>query len=129
MVTRSEHFPYNLPVYSSNDLISWKFENYVFQSRNSPTWVEEKKVGNDNRLIGVYAPEIRQINKDSFNVYFHGRLKDAEGFGLYAIGVATAATPTGPYVDLGKPLYAPDTSYVEFPNVVLEGMLFFLFRR
>jgi len=120
MVTRDEDFPYNIPIYSSKDLISWKFENFVFQTGTTPAWIAGQ-IG--TRPAGIFSPEIQQINKDSFGVYFHATQRDASavGYGLYAIGVATAATPTGPYVEIGKPVFQLETRHVQFPNIAFDG--------
>jgi len=94
-----------IATYTSSDLKSWKFENWAIGSDNFPVW------GLENNLFG---PKIYQFG-DNYNLYYYASKKNTTE---NAIGVATAPTPNGPYVDLGKPLWEEPGVSLFYPNIV-----------
>lgn len=77
-------------VWSSKNLVDWKNEGKVLDVANDLTWAN----------IEAWAPDVIERN-GSYYMYFC-----AKG----SIGVATARSPLGPFVDaLGKPLVAKGT--------------------
>jgi len=93
-----------IAAYTSSDLKSWKFENWAIDSTNFPVW------GSENNLWG---PKIYQFG-DNYNLYYYTFKKNTT---QNAIGVATAATPNGPYVDVGKPLWEEPGVGLYYPNI------------
>jgi len=98
-----------IPIYSSPDLETWKFETYVFTGKTYPTWVSS----NSRKL---FFPKIHYVN-GLYNVYYEGNYG-----GYYSIGVASALTPTGPYKDIGHmQLYDPTATHLIYPTVTFSG--------
>jgi len=110
MVTDSQEVNFRLPIYSSPDLQTWKFENFVFTAETQPIWP-------DNGYL--YEPKIHFVN-GAFNVYY-----EASNQYILRIGVARSltASPTGPYKDIGKPLLDDLTDDVSYPELVNNGEL------
>jgi len=76
-------------VFSSEDLVNWKHETVILDLPKDTVW----STGN------AWAPCI--IEKDGkFYFYFSANVNG----GAKAVGVAVADSPTGPFVDSGKPL-------------------------
>ena len=71
------------------DLVNWQYVGDVFSTR--PDWVADD--------AGLWAPDIRYMN-GQYYLYFTAPNTDLPGGGS-AIGVATSASPTGPWVDSG----------------------------
>eukprot|EP01083_Nonionella_stella_P028262 77834_1 len=83
------------PIRRSEDAMNWTVISYVFPNDTQPIWT----LGNGF----FWAPEIHQINDNTFNVYFVAQ--DTENNNLLSIGVVTSSTPYGPFEDpLHKPL-------------------------
>ncbi|QCX37424.1 glycoside hydrolase [Aureibaculum algae] len=86
-------------VYSSNNLIDWKYESQVYHGNTENSW----NVGH------FWAPEVYKIN-NKFYLFFsadwrNNPTKELENF---RIGVAISDNPTGPFRDLtGEPLFDP----------------------
>lgn len=75
-------------VFSSKDLVSWKDEGTILQLGKDVTWADRN----------AWAPCIaeKKVNgKYKYFYYFTAALK---------IGVAVSDSPTGPFIDSGKPL-------------------------
>lgn len=83
-----------IPIFHSTDLVNWNYVGDVFQKR--PKWIGESK------LIG---PEI-QSHDGKYFLYYTAVDEDEQGNKRNggAIGVATSASPTGPWTDSGKPV-------------------------
>jgi arabinan endo-1,5-alpha-L-arabinosidase len=83
----------------SKDLTSWEKVGSVFHDGNRPTWAD--------RTSGYWAPDVRYIG-GRYVLYFsvHNTTVTPENWD-YAIGVATAPTPAGPWTDSGAPVIAP----------------------
>jgi|GEM_PF-4971457 len=93
-----------IAIYTSSDLKSWKFENLAFESGTFPKWGYDKN---------HWGPKIYQFG-DSYNLYYYAYKKNSS---THAIGVATAPTPTGPYVDIGKPFWEESGDSLWYPNI------------
>lgn len=79
-----------IPMLSSKDLVTWKYEGDVFTASTRPDW----KPSN----FGIWAPDIVKIG-NTYNLYYSfAGWGDAENS---AIGVATAEHPLGPWRDKG----------------------------
>lgn len=80
----------NVPIYRSNDLVTWRYMGTAFTNQTRP-----QMVPNGN----IWAPDINMIG-DKYVMYYS---KSAWG-GEWecGIGVATATKPQGPFTDEGK---------------------------
>lgn len=78
------------PIRSSKDLVNWKDEGAIFDSASKPSWATSL----------FWAPEIHAVG-GTFVAYFSAK---SGASGTFAIGAATAPTPTGPFQDIGHPL-------------------------
>lgn len=82
--TSSEWAPH-YPVFSSDDLINWKQEGHIFNTK--PAWTSNS----------FWAPELFYHNGKVYCYYTARRASD----GISYIGVATADSPTGKFNDHG----------------------------
>ena len=85
-------------VYSSADLKTWKKEGVALDARsNQVEWA-------NGYLWAPAAVEVKQADGSyKYYLYFSARPNDN---GRKQMGVAVADSPTGPFVDLGRPLLA-----------------------
>lgn len=94
-----------IPTYRSKDLVNWTYRGNVFSESNYPTWAEAD--------AGLFAPEIKRLNGQWYLYYSVENTTPAtsgepsECRGDFAIGVATAPTPHGPWTDSGAPVIPP----------------------
>ena len=104
-----------IPMYSSRDLVNWKYRGNVFQEAdqagsNYPDWARP--------TAGLFAPEIKKMNGQWYLYYSVTNVTDETsgepGCGEdpklgsdNAIGVATGPTPLGPWTDSGDPVVDP----------------------
>lgn len=94
-----------IPMYSSKNLVDWKYRGNVFDDGNYPVWAE--------RDAGLFAPEIKKMNGEWYLYYSvtdvtpatSGEPEDCSGD--FAIGVATAPSALGPWTDHGEPIVGP----------------------
>ena len=84
-----------IPTYRSTDLVHWRYTGDAFTTR--PSWVAAD--------AGLWAPEI-QHRGGRWYLYYTAPDTSGPGGGS-AIGVATSASPTGPWTDSGGPVVAP----------------------
>lgn len=84
-----------IPMLRSADLVHWEYMGDAFSTR--PAWVADD--------AGLWAPDIRYI-AGRYVLYYTASWTDLPGGGS-AIGVATAPTPLGPWVDSGVPAVPP----------------------
>lgn len=91
--------------FSSKDLVNWKPEGQVYFHNNENGWSDTAAAWG-----GAYwAPEVYEV-RGKFYLFYSAQWKlnpthETENF---RIGVAVAATPTGPFVDLApKPVFDP----------------------
>lgn len=88
----NDHF---IPMLRSRDLIEWTYIGDAFGVR--PAWLDT--------FSGLWAPDIQYFNGQYYLYYtiVGRRLPERDS----AIGVATAPTPIGPWVDSGGPVVEP----------------------
>lgn len=88
----NDHF---IPMLRSRDLIEWTYIGDAFSVR--PAWLDT--------FSGLWAPDIQYFNGQYYLYYtiVGRRLPERDS----AIGVATAPTPIGPWVDSGGPVVEP----------------------
>ena len=84
-----------IPTFRSTDLVNWVYVGDAFAAR--PEWVAD--------TAGMWAPEI-VFSDGRYYLYYGASETDLPGGGS-AIGVATSASPTGPWVDSGRPVVEP----------------------
>jgi arabinan endo-1,5-alpha-L-arabinosidase len=96
---RRFHF---VPQIRSRDLLTWEYVGDAFAA--PPSWAAP--------TAGVWAPEV--VYRNGLYYLYYVATDVADGFGGEpgcgsdsAIGVATSASPTGPWVDAGAPVVAP----------------------
>lgn len=77
-----------MPIFQSFDLVDWRYAGDVFAQR--PAW---QQAGS-----GLWAPDIHYVDGRYLLYYSVG------GVANPCIGLATAPTPTGPWLDLGRPV-------------------------
>ncbi|WP_375387557.1 family 43 glycosylhydrolase [uncultured Amnibacterium sp.] len=92
---KGEPVQHLIPTYRSTDLVHWTYAGDAFTTR--PSWVAAD--------AGLWAPEI-QHRDGRWYLYFTAPETTLPGGGS-AIGVATSASPTGPWKATGKPVVAP----------------------
>jgi GH43 family beta-xylosidase len=78
------------PIYTSKDLVSWKKAGSIFTSATKPSWA----------VSHFWAPEIHPVGS-KYVAYFSAKSGSS---GTFAVGAASASSPTGPFADIGKPL-------------------------
>ncbi len=77
------------PISTSRDLVHWKPAGFIFPKGRQPKWTTTR----------FWAPEIHAVG-DHYVAYYTA----ANRAGQLSIGAARASSPTGPFVDLGRPL-------------------------
>jgi arabinan endo-1,5-alpha-L-arabinosidase len=106
-----------MPILRSHDLVNWTYLGDVFTTR--PAWAKSD--------AGLWAPDIEFLN-GKYYLYFTASDTSLPGGGS-AIGVATANSPAGPWVDSGAPVVEPhspnanpnDRRWVFDPDVIEYG--------
>lgn len=94
----------NMPILRSSDLVNWTYIGNVFDvGRNFPAWVEP--------TAGLFAPSIEYFNGTYYLYYSITDTKLEPRGDDSAIGVATSASPAGPWVDSGKPVVEPSAAF------------------
>ena len=87
----------NLPILRSADLVSWELVGDAFPE--NPEWA----VGSPGDM---WAPHMSAWEDGTYRLYFSASRRDG---GEMAIGVASAQSPTGPFVDSGGPIVTGPT--------------------
>ena len=88
------------PIRTSNDLVNWtQTGEYVFTSANKPVWADDH----------FWAPEIHRVS-GRYVLYYTARNRSTN---TLCIGVATSASPTGPYTDIGEPLISEEVAALD----------------
>jgi len=91
------------PLWSSTDLIHWRFERHLLDATNAPAWVHDR----------FWAPELHRVAKRYILLYTSG---DRQG--RLCIGSAVADAVTGPY-------HTPPDPLVSTPEMgVIDPTLF-----
>lgn len=83
-----------LPIWRSSDLVHWSFVADAFSAR--PDWVDPS--------AGLWAPDLQYYSHTYYLYYTASNTRPLPASGTSggsAIGVATAATPAGPWTDMG----------------------------
>ena len=93
---------HRIPMFRSPDLVNWVYLGDAFSS--VPSWGAP--------TAGLWAPEIDFLNGKYYLYYGVTDVTDAVSGepncgGDNAIGVATSSSPTGPWIDLGRPVVEP----------------------
>ena len=99
------------PILHSRDLVNWEVAGAVFQKR--PEWA----------VRNFWAPEIEE-DRGRFFVYYTGRKKN----GPLCVAVATAARPTGPYMDHGPLVCESIGSIDPFTTRDENGQLYLIWK-
>lgn len=89
---------HNVPMFRSTDMTTWKYVGDAFPTK--PSWVAASG--------GVWAPDVVYQN-GKFYLYYAASDTTLPGGGS-AVGVAVSNHPTGPWVDSGQPVVAPQTA-------------------
>ena len=84
-----------IPMLRSLDLVRWTYVGDAFAAR--PAWLSGD--------AALWSPDIEYFN-GRYYLYYTASNTSLPGGGS-AIGVATSATPTGPWVDSGSPVVEP----------------------
>ncbi len=84
-----------IPMLRSLDLVHWTYMGDAFAAR--PSWVASD--------AGLWSPDIEYLN-GQYYLYYTASNTSLPGGGS-AIGVATSASPLGPWVDSGAPAVEP----------------------
>lgn len=110
---------HNLPTFSSTDLVNWKYAGDAFGTK--PAWIKAD--------AGMWAPDV-VFRGGKYLLYYTASDTSLPGGGS-AIGVATSASPTGPWTDSGRPVIEPqprpgvddpnDRRWVFDPEVITAG--------
>lgn len=97
-----------ISIHKSSDLVNWTYIGDAFKER--PSWLAPDS--------GTWAPDIEYFNG---KYYLYYTAPDTKAGGS-AIGVATSASPAGPWVDSGGPVVEPGANgpdrWVFDPDVV-----------
>jgi arabinan endo-1,5-alpha-L-arabinosidase len=94
LVATSNDAPDAFPILRSADLETWVHEGFVFPRGQNPDWTAAGV-----RVGDFWAPEIARVGDEYWLVYTARDRTNALG-----IGLAKADSPTGPWVDIGRPL-------------------------
>src|SRR3954463_4836666 len=86
-----------IPILSSADLVHWRYEGDAFQSR--PAYARPD--------AGLWAPEIVYHPETGQYLLYYTVTDTTLPGGGSAIGVATAASPAGPWTHAGAPVVEP----------------------
>lgn len=107
---------HHLPIFSSEDLIDWTYQGDVFAG--VPGWAQDAGGG-------LWAPDVNLVGGQYVLYYSVGNADDPElGTTNPCIGRAVSASPTGPFTDMGGPVFCADEVGVEGtidPDVVYDG--------
>jgi beta-xylosidase len=93
-----ETVPHPVPILRSDDLAHWTYAGDVFTAASLPAWAAPGS--------GLWAPDIRYL-AGRYVLYYTVTDTTANPGEDFAIGVATAPTPLGPWTDSGRPVVAP----------------------
>ncbi len=107
--------------YSSDNLIDWVDEGYVYKGNVAGSWA----------IKNFWAPEVYERN-GKFYMFFsadwnHNPTNEAENF---RIGVAVSDKPTGPFKDLSdKPLFDPGYPIIDANILTFKGKNYLYYSR
>jgi arabinan endo-1,5-alpha-L-arabinosidase len=109
---------HEVPMFTSTDLTHWRYAGDAFPTK--PAWVTGD----------VWAPDV-VVHGGRYLMYFTASNTDLNGGGS-AIGVATSASPTGPWSAMDTPVVAPSafadgTRWNFDPEVIYVGAKTYLY--
>ena len=96
LVATSNDAPDAFPILHSRDLRHWDPKGFVFPEGHLPQWCA---VGRN--VADFWAPEMHKVGAEYWVVFTSRQPSNA-----LAIGLARSKSPTGPWVDNGRPLIA-----------------------
>jgi xylan 1,4-beta-xylosidase len=106
----------SMRILTSPDLAHWQLRGAVFN--RPPSWVK----------VNIWAPEITRLQSGRYAVFYSARSK-RKGDPWFCIGVATSASATGPYRDLGRPIRCGKYGSIDpYPTRDENGKLFLLYK-
>ena len=88
------------PIYTSPDLVSWRLEGNVFPRGVRPSWSRDR----------YWAPEIHRVAEGRYVAYFSA---STQADNRLVLGAAVAASPTGPFEDIGRPLHGESLGIID----------------
>ncbi|MGH3648888.1 MAG: family 43 glycosylhydrolase, partial [Micromonosporaceae bacterium] len=94
-----EHVFHRIPMAVSDNLTDWSYVGDALESADVPAYAEPD--------TSFWAPDIRYLDGRYVMYYTVTDTKTAPGWTDFAIGVATAPTPTGPWTHSDTPVVAP----------------------
>lgn len=86
----------NLPIYRSKDLVNWNYVGTVFTDSSRPQW---------NPQGGIWAPDVNVVN-GRYMLYYSK--SEWGGEWTCGIGIASATSPQGPFIDHGALFISQD---------------------
>jgi hypothetical protein len=94
LVATSNDAPDAFPILHSPDLQHWEPKGFVFPEGHLPRWCAAGR-----NVADFWAPEMHKVGSEYWVVFTARQPSNA-----LAIGLARSATPTGPWIDNGRPL-------------------------
>ncbi|MGH3656917.1 MAG: family 43 glycosylhydrolase, partial [Micromonosporaceae bacterium] len=94
-----EHVFHRIPMSVSDNLTDWEYVGDALESKDVPAYAEPD--------TSFWAPDVRYLDGRYVMYYTVTDTKTAPGWTDFAIGVATAPTPTGPWTHSDTPVVAP----------------------
>ena len=94
LVVTSNDAPDAFPILRSDDLKGWRLSGFVFPEGRTPPWALTGA-----NVADFWAPEMHRVG-DAYWLCFAARGRDHE----LSIGLATAASPDGPFVTSAEPI-------------------------
>ena len=94
LVATSNDAPDAFPILHSTDLRRWDPRGFVFPEGHLPQWCAAGR-----NVADFWAPEMHKVG-DEYWIVFTAR----QPSNALAIGLARSASPTGPWIDNGRPL-------------------------
>ena len=112
LVATSNDAPDAFPILRSDDLETWAPAGFVFPEGKAPDWTAQGR-----HVADFWAPEMAKVGDEYWLVYTAREKSNA-----LAIGLAKAPHPTGPWVDIGRPLLTGGVLlYPEANNPAMSG--------
>jgi len=108
VTTTNNEKPDKIPIHTSKDLQNWKFETYVINEQNFPSYSWQS--------APFWAPEIHYIN-GMFYLYFTIGVSGLDNTG---ITLATADNILGPYEVLSQPLHTEPNRGSWDPSIIYQ---------
>ena len=94
LTATSNDAPDAFPILHSDDLRRWEPKGFIFPAGLEPIWTAKGR-----NTADFWAPEIAKVGDEYWAVFTARQANNA-----LAIGLARAPSPTGPWIDNGRPL-------------------------